>query len=120
MTKIKVDKIIKHVATARIVGLNCSLKPVHIWTGIVVFSNPAKNNTTTTSSNEVTNANNPPEITPGSIKGNVIFINVLTGLLPKLEAARVTLWSKPESVAVTVMTTKGVGDIQLEKIELRY
>ena len=30
VTKIKVDKIIKHVATAKIVGLNCSLNPVHI------------------------------------------------------------------------------------------
>jgi hypothetical protein len=29
-SKIKVDKTIKHVATARIVGLSCSLKPVHI------------------------------------------------------------------------------------------
>ena len=90
-TNIKVDKRIKQVATARIVGLNCSLKPVHICIGIVVFSNPAKNNTTTTSSKDVTNANNPPEITPGNIRGRVIFINVFTGLLPKLAAALVTL-----------------------------
>ena len=72
------------------------------------FSNPAKNKTTTTSSNEVTNANNPPEITPGKINGNVIFIKVFTGSLPKLAAALVTLWSNPESVAVTVITTNGV------------
>ena len=91
LIKIKVERIIKHVATARIVGLNCSLKPVHICMGIVVFSKPAKNNTTTTSSKEVTKANNPPEITPGNINGNVIFINVFTGLLPKLAAALVTL-----------------------------
>ena len=91
VTRIKVDKIIKHVATANIVGLNCSLNPVHIWIGIVVFSKPAKNKTTTTSSKEVTKANNPPEITPGKINGNVIFIKVLTGLLPRLEAALVTL-----------------------------
>ena len=86
-----IDKRIKQVATARIVGLSCSLKPVHICIGIVVFSKPAKNSTTTTSSKDVTNANNPPEITPGNIKGSVIFINVLTGLLPKLAAALVTL-----------------------------
>ena len=67
--------------------------------------------TTTTSSNEVTNANNPPEITPGKIKGKVIFIKVFTGSLPKLAAARVTLWSKPDKVAVTVITTKGVPNI---------
>ena len=76
-----------------------------------MFSNPAKNSTTTTSSNEVTKANNAPEITPGIINGNVIFINVFTGLLPKLAAARVTLWSKPVNVAVTVITTNGVPKI---------
>ena len=91
LINIKVDKRIRQVATARIVGLNCSLKPVHICIGIVVLSKPAKNNTTTTSSKDVTNANSPPDITPGNIKGNVIFINVLTGLLPKLAAALVTL-----------------------------
>ena len=91
LTRIKVDNTIKHVATAKIVGLNCSLRPVHICIGIVVFSKPARNNTTTTSSNDVTNANNPPEITPGKINGSVIFIKVFTGLLPRLEAALVTL-----------------------------
>ena len=91
LINIKVDKRIKQVATARIVGLSCSLKPVHICIGIVVFSKPARNNTTTTSSKDVTKANNPPEITPGNINGRVIFINVLTGLLPKLAAALVTL-----------------------------
>ena len=91
LINIKVDKRIKQVATARIVGLSCSLKPVHICIGIVVFSKPARNNTTTTSSKDVTKANNPPEITPGNINGRVIFINVFTGLLPKLAAALVTL-----------------------------
>ena len=46
VTRIKVESTIKHVATARIVGLSCSLKPVHICIGIVVFSKPARNNTT--------------------------------------------------------------------------
>ena len=67
VTRIKVESTIKHVATASIVGLSCSLKPVHICIGIVVFSRPAKNNTTTTSSKDVTNANKPPDITPGNI-----------------------------------------------------
>ena len=111
VTRTKVDIIIKHVATAIIVGLNCSLRPTHIWIGIVVLSSPAKNNTTTTSSKEVTNANNAPEITPGRINGKVIFIKVFTGLLPRLAAALVTLWSKPVNVAVTVITTKGVPRI---------
>ena len=108
LTRINVDIIIKQVATAKIVGLNCSLKPTHICIGIVVFSNPAKNRTTITSSNEVTKANNAPEITPGVIKGKVTFIKVFTGLLPKLAAALVTLWSNPVKVAVTVITTNGV------------
>ena len=116
VSKINTDKTIKQVATAKIVGLSCSLRPVHIWIGIVVLSKPAKNNTTTTSSNEVTKANKPPEITPGSINGKVIFIKVLNGLLPKLEAALVILWSNPESVAVTVITTNGVPKIICAKI----
>ena len=91
VTRIRVESTIKHVATARMVGLSCSLSPVHICIGIVVFSRPAKNNTTTTSSKEVTNANNPPEITPGNIKGSVILIKVLIGSLPRLDAALVTL-----------------------------
>ena len=56
-------------------------------------------------------ANNPPDITPGKIKGKVIFIKVLTGLLPRLAAALVTLWSNPDKVAVTVITTNGVPRI---------
>ena len=36
---------------------------------------------------------------------------MLTGLLPKLAAALVTLWSNPDSVAVTVITTNGVPKI---------
>ena len=58
---------------------------------MVVVSSPAKNKTTTTSSKDVTNANKPPDMTPGNIRGRVIFKKVLTGLLPKLAAARVTL-----------------------------
>ena len=113
---INVEKIIRQVATARMVGLNCSLKPVHICIGIVVFSKPAKNSTTTTSSKDVTKANNPPDITPGKIRGRVIFINVFTGLLPKLAAALVTLWSNPDKVAVTVITTKGVAKATCARI----
>ena len=45
------------------------------------------------------------------INGKVIFMKVLIGLLPRLAAALVTLWSNPESVAVTVITTKGVPKI---------
>ena len=116
LTKTKVDNIIRQVATAKIVGLNCSLNPIHIWIGMVVFSNPAKNNTTTTSSKDVTKANKPPEITPGNISGKVIFIKVFNGVLPKLAAALVTLWSKPDKVAVTVITTNGVPNIMWASI----
>ena len=110
---INVDITIKHVATAIIVGLSCSRSPVHIWRGIVVrdLSPPATNRITTISSNDVTNANKAPEIIPGKIKGRVILKNVFVGVLPKLDAARVILSSKPLSVAVTVMTTNGVPRI---------
>ena len=103
----------RHVATAIIVGLNCSLKPVHIWRGIVVkfLSPPATKRITTISSNDVTKANKAPEIIPGVISGKVILKNVLVGVLPKLEAALVMVSSKPLRVAVTVITTKGVPRI---------
>ena len=42
-----------------------------------MFSSPAKNKTTTTSSNEVTKANSAPEITPGKINGKVINDEVI-------------------------------------------
>ena len=76
-----------------------------------MLSRPAKNKTTTTSSKDVTNANRAPDITPGKISGKVTLINVFTGSLPRLAAALVTLWSKPERVAVTVITTNGVPSI---------
>ena len=107
------DITIKHVATAIIVGLNCSLKPVHICSGIVVrdLSPPATNKITTISSKEVTKAKRAPEIMPGYIWGIVILKNVFVGVLPKLDAARVMLSSNPLSVAVTVITTNGVPKI---------
>ena len=40
----------------------------------------------------------------------------MTGLLPKLDAALVTLWSNPLKVAVTVITTNGVPKIICERI----
>ena len=73
-----------------------------------MLSSPARNKTTTTSSNDVTKAKRPPDITPGKIRGKVIFINVLTGSLPRLAAAHVTIWSNHDKVSVTVITTNGV------------
>ena len=78
---------------------------------MVELSRPARNNTTTTSSKDVTKANNPPEITPGNMSGKVIFMNVFSGVLPKLAEALVILWSNPDNVAVTVITTNGVPKI---------
>ena len=45
---------------------------------------------------------------PGRIRGKITLKKVLTGVLPRLVAALVILWSKPVNVAVTVITTKGV------------
>ena len=55
----------KHVAIHRITGLVSCRRPAHICLGIVICSTLPTNITTTTSSNEVINANNAPEITPG-------------------------------------------------------
>ena len=54
-----------------------------------MLSNPAKNNTITTSSKEVINANK-PDITLVKLMV-IIFIKVFTGLFPRLAAALVTL-----------------------------
>ena len=117
---INTEIIIRQVATAKIVGLNCSLSPVHIWIGMVVWPGPAKNNITTTSSKEVTKAKSAPEITPGKIRGRVILKKVFTGVLPKLDAALVMLWSNPVKVAVTVITTKGVPSAACARIRPRW
>ena len=45
--------------------------PVNIWRGNVTCSGPARKSVTTTSSNEVANANSAPEMTPGAMTGNV-------------------------------------------------
>jgi len=70
------------VASAAIVGLIFSRMPVNIWRGSVVWSAPARKSVTTTSSNDVANANKAPEITPGAITGNVMRKNVFTGFAP--------------------------------------
>ena len=64
--------------------------------------------TTTTSSNDVMKANKAPETTPGKINGICILKNVRDVPDPRLCAALVNEWSKPASVAVTVITTNGV------------
>ena len=66
---------------------------------------------TMTSSKEVMNANRAPETTPGNINGTMTLKNVRVGDAPKLAAARIRLRSKPTSVAVTVITTKGVPKV---------
>jgi hypothetical protein len=71
---------ISNVATARIVGLICSLRPENICLGMVRCPGPARKMTSTTSSNEVTNANMAPDITPGRIRGTTIskFSGIIT------------------------------------------
>ena len=53
-------------------------------------------------------AKSAPEMTPGRISGICTAKKVRTGPAPRLAAARMRLWSKPTSVAVTVMMTKGM------------
>src|SRR5690606_10228239 len=58
--------------------------------------------------NEVTKANSAPEMIPGRINGMMTLKKVVRGLAPNDCAARISVWSKPVSVAVTVMMTKGM------------
>ncbi len=102
-----VVKIVSSVATAAIVGLMFSRMPVNIWRGSVTCCGPAMNSVTTTSSNEIANANSAPEITPGAITGSVTRKKVSTGPAPRLWLARTRFWLKLCSVAITVVTTKG-------------
>ena len=117
--KSTMDIAIMIVATARIVGESCSRSPVNICQGrVFVFAEP-KNKTTTTSSNEVMKANKAPDTTPGMIRGICTLKNVLTGVAPRLAAARVKDLSKPTKVAVTVMMTKGVPRTACAKTTLQ-
>jgi len=99
--------MISSVATAAIVGEMFSRMPLNIWRGSVSCSGPARNSTTTTSSNDVANANKAPETTPGAITGSVTRKNVRSGLSPSPRLARTRFWSKPCSVASTVVSTNG-------------
>ena len=95
------------VATAAMLGLMFSRMPENICKGKVRCDGLDKNSVTTTSSNEVANANSPPEITPGAISGRITLKNTVSGGAPRLAAARLRLLSKPCNVALTVMTTNG-------------
>ena len=54
-------------------------------------NNPARKSTTTTSSNDVTNANKAPEATPGRMTGSITLKNAVNGVAPRLAAARIRL-----------------------------
>ena len=103
-----IDKATKHVAIHKITGLVSCRIPAHICLGIVICSTLPINITTTTSSKEIMNANNAPEITPGRIKGIITLKKVRIVSAPKLWEARIKFVSKPVKVAVTVITTNGV------------
>ena len=102
------DMKTRSVATARMVGRISSRMPENIFHGMVRCSTEPTKSTTTTSSKEVMKANSAPDMTPGRISGTMTTKNVRVGLEPRLAAARVSEWSKPTSVAVTVMMTKGM------------
>ena len=107
MVRSKIDKITRIVATDRIVGLICSLRPENICLGIVRCSTSARNITATTSSREVMKANRAPDIMPGVIRGIMTLTNVVQPLAPSPLAALIRERSKPVRVAVTVIITNG-------------
>ena len=107
------------VATARMAGLIASRIPFHICLGIVCSSFRPTKSTTTTSSNEVTKANRAPDTIPGVIKGMITLKNVVVGEAPSDADARVSEWSNPSKVAVTVMITKGIPSVAWARITPR-
>ena len=98
----------------------CSRIPENICHGIVRCLKLPTNRTTITSSNDVINANSAPEMTPGRINGTITLKKVVVGEAPRLAEALIKLLSKPTSVAVTVMTTKGVPNAAWAKITPRW
>ena len=65
------------------------------------------NRTITSSSNDAAKANSEPEMTPGRMSGSWTRRKATSGFAPRFAAARITVQSKPASVALTVITTKG-------------
>ena len=108
------------VATASMVSVISCRIPDQINRGSVIWSSPPRNITTTTSSNEVTNAKSAPVMIPGKVSGNMTFLNVFSGRAPRLYDARTYCWSNPIKVAVTVITTKGVPSAAWAKIRPRW
>ena len=98
------------------VGLIVSLTPLKIWRGRVRCCGLARNSAATISSNEVTKAKRAPEITPGAMIGRVTVRKAKRGGAPRLVAARTRFVSKPCSVALTVITTKGRARIACTRI----
>jgi len=91
------------------VGEISSRMPENICRGSVRCSGPPINRITITSSNDVTKAKSAPEMTPGSMSGSTTLKNTVCGAPPSEAPARMSVRSKLISVAVTVMTTKGVA-----------
>ena len=91
------------VAAAMIVGLIWSRMPENICTGSVRCSAAVRNSATTTSSNEVTKAKSAPEIMPGRISGITTLKNTVCGGAPQEAPARISVLSKLDKVAVTVL-----------------
>ena len=108
------------LATARMVGDICFLIPENICLGIVLCSTSAINITATISSSEVINANSAPDIIPGIISGMITLLKVIQPWAPRLCEALIRLVSKPLSVAVTVIITKGIPRVTWAKITPVY
>ena len=111
----KVDITIRHVATAMIVGLNCSLKPVHIWRGIVVndLSPPATNKITTISSKDVTkNVFAMGGSAGGLLMGAVINMEpeLYTGIISAVPFVDVVTTMSDESIPLTTFEYKEWGN----------
>ena len=89
-----------------------------IFNGKVVLSAPVVKKLMTTSSNDIVNANMPPDMTPGIIIGSVTRINVLNSFAPKSLAASSMEESKPDILERTVITTKGIEKVICDRMSV--
>jgi len=77
--------------------------------GNVVALAPLRNKATTTSSKDAKNANSAADNTLARSNGAVIFMNALTGLAPRLRAARSRFSSILCRAPITTMMTMGTA-----------
>ena len=99
-------------------GVTPVLTMDRIFSGSVVLPGPVTKKLMITSSMERENDNSAPDVTPGIIKGRIIFLKVTTWLAPKSIAASSRYLSNPANLARTEITTNGMQKVIWEIVIL--